>query len=206
MHPNTTFRKAERQLNLDFSKSRGFGTLAINADNGPLLSHIPFLVSEDGNTLEAHLVRSNPILKQIGEGVEAVISITGPDSYVSPDWYKIENQVPTWNYIAVHLRGKLTRLPDNELTGIIARLSDHFESRLLPKPVWKMEKMDALPLEKMKRMIVPIAMKITDINGTWKLAQNKPDDVRLAAAVEVRQHGIGSQVEELAALMNEPPC
>ena len=63
MHPNPAFRKETEAQNLAFARSRGFGTLAINAGDGPLLSHIPYLVSDDETHADLHLVRSNPIAR-----------------------------------------------------------------------------------------------------------------------------------------------
>ena len=206
MHPNQTFRKANDELNISFARERSFGTLAINAENGPLLSHIPFLLSEDGTYLEAHLVRSNPILKYLDSESDAVFAVIGGDTYISPDWYEIDNQVPTWNYVAVHIRGKLKRLPQDQLPGILERLSDQFETRLLPKPIWKMDKVEKAALEKMQRMIVPISMRVTSVDGTWKLAQNKPEETRLAAAKQVKTNGIGQNTGQIASLMGKPPC
>ncbi len=206
MHPNLAFRKATPVQNLQFAREISFGTLCVNADNGPLLSHIPFQINETATILEAHLVRSNPILALLDSQKDAVVSITGAHSYVSPDWYEADNQVPTWNYIAVHIRGKLARLPSSQLPALLQRLSDNLEQQLAPKPVWKMEKMDAHILEKMKKAIVPIAMEISEINGTWKLSQNKPQEVRLAAAAQMKDQGIGLLPDQIAALMADPPC
>ncbi len=206
MHPNSAFRKASEELNINFAIERGFGTLAVNSENGPLLSHIPFILSRDGKSIEAHLVRSNSILKQITNETDAIIAVNGGDSYISPDWYEVENQVPTWNYIAVHIRGKLRQLPDADLPAILQRLSSKFETRLTPKPVWKMDKVDPDTIAKLQRMIVPITMDVASIDGTWKLAQNKPDEARIAAASQVEAYGIGHETSEISKLMHNPPC
>ena len=101
MHPNPIFRKESHERNLGFVQHRSFGALSINADPVPLLAHIPFQLTDDGTYLEAHLVRSNPIARALRDGErDAVIAVTGPDGYISPDWYGVENQVPTWNYVA----------------------------------------------------------------------------------------------------------
>jgi len=205
MHPNVSFRKINRQKNIDFARERSFGILAVNSDSCPRMAHIPFLLSNDGNHLEAHLVRSNPLLKLINDGVAAVIAVSGPDSYVSPDWYGIDNQVPTWNYVSIHLQGHLIILPANKLPDHLERLSDNFETRLTPKPVWKKEKMEPNVLNKMLRMIVPVQMAINQIEGTWKLGQNKPDEVRSAGAEEMSRNGIGLEFGQLAGMMKNPP-
>ena len=205
MHPNPVFRKQTETANIAFARQRSFGVLAVNGEEGPLLSHIPFNLSQDGNYLEAHLVRSNPILRLLDEPQPAVVAITGSDAYISPDWYGVEDQVPTWNYVAVHLRGALKRLPDDALHPILERLSENFEARLAPKKPWTITKMDQEIYSRMLRQIVPVALDVTTIDGTWKLSQNKPDEVRLAAADGLAatdsDAGIGSEVEALASLM-----
>ena len=201
MHPNPVFRKTAENKNIEFARARSFGTLSVNSDEGPLLSHIPFQLSEDGSALEAHLVRSNPILRLLEHPVPAVIAVSGGDAYVSPDWYGVENQVPTWNYVAVHLRGSLERLEQEKLLGILERLSANLEQRLAPKPPWKIDKMDADAFEKLERQIVPVQMKVTDIQGTWKLSQNKPPDARTGARAGIETAPVGMSTQTITDLM-----
>ena len=199
MHPNPIFRQASDDQNLAFAAARGFGVLAINAEGGPLLSHIPFRL--EGREVELHLVRSNPIARVLGTPQQAVIAVTGAHSYVSPDWYGIEDQVPTWNYVAVHLRGPLEKLPDERLIPMLDRLSLHFETALSPKPAWTSAKMTPEVLSRLARMIVPCRMTVETVTGTWKLGQNKDEAVRLAAAEAVARDGLGEGLAELAELM-----
>jgi len=63
-----------------------------------------------------------------------VIAVMGPDGYVSPDWYGDPHQVPTWNYIAIHLRGTLRPDDPADMRGHVDRLSAAFEERLDPRP------------------------------------------------------------------------
>ena len=205
MHPNPVFRKTPRERNIEFARAQGFGILSVSGPDGPLLSHIPFLLSEDGTVAEFHLVRSNPIWRAIETPQKALVAVSGPDGYVSPDWYGIDDQVPTWNYVAVHLRGVLRRAPQEELAPHSARLSAQFEERLLPKTPWTDAKMTPEVLEQMRRMIVPVVMDVTDIDGTWKLNQNKDNAARLAAAEQMETSGIGHETGALAALMRTPP-
>lgn len=204
MHPNPSFRKPNDAQNIAFARTRGFGTLALNAADGPLISHIPFALAENGSSADLHLVRSNPILRLLDEPQKAVIAVTGPDGYVSPDWYDVPDQVPTWNYIAVHLRGTLTRLPQDDMHAMLDLQSAHFED-MLDKPPWTTSKMTPEVLEKMMRQIVPCRLTITEISGTWKLSQNKPDAVRLRAATHIETAPTGSDITTLAALMRTPP-
>ncbi len=202
MHPSPIFRAEDRTHNLHFARTRAFGTLAVNADPSPLLAHIPFLLNEDGTQADLHLVRSNPIAR-LGE-TQAVIAITGPDGYVSPDWYGVDDQVPTWNYVAVHLRGRLEPLPPETMHDLLDRLSAHLENELAPKTPWTTSKMTPDILTRMMRQILPFRLHIDQIDGTWKLSQNKTQAVRLSAADHIAA-GTGSELADLARLMRDVP-
>ena len=202
MHPNPAFRSEEQQRNIGFARDRAFGTLAVNGADGPLTSHVPFLLEKSGETAELHLVRSNEIARAVKEPVRCVITLTGPDSYISPDWYGVPDQVPTWNYVAVRIRGRLIPKPHANLHALLDRLSVHFERRLLPKTPWHSSKMSDGVMEKMMKAILPFEVEVTAIEGTWKLGQNKPDDVRHSGADGVAAFGQGQEIATLAALMH----
>ena len=125
----------------------------------------------------------------------------GAHSYVSPDWYDVDDQVPTWNYVAVHLTGEVERRPSEEMRDLLDRQSAAYEKRLKPKEPWTTAKMTPEVLDRMMRQIVPCRMQVAKIEGTWKLSQNKPDAVRLNAARHMEGYGFGSEVRILSALM-----
>ena len=207
MHSNPSFRRISRDRNLRFAAQRGFGVLAIDGA-GPLVSHIPFILAEDGAAVHAHLVRSNPIAGRLRAGEQAaVLAVSGPDSYVSPDWYGsgTADQVPTWNYVAVHIRGMLRRRADETLRAHLDALSARFENELRPKPPWTPSKVSTEQLDTLMRSIRPVALSVESVDGTWKLNQNKEGSVRLQAAGHVESDGLGQEAAELARLMRNPP-
>ena len=209
MHPSPPFRQASRQANLAFASERGFGVLALNPGDAhsPLLSHIPFLLTEEGNFVHAHLSMANPILRILAEGEQkAVLAVSGPDGYISPDWYETDpGQVPTWNYVAVHLRGRLRLRPEGTLRSHLEALSAEFEQRLLPKPPWRIDKVPERRLQALIRAIRPIELEIENVDGTWKLNQNKTDATRSSAASHIEAGGIGMETLVLTKLMRYPP-
>ena len=218
MHPNPIYRQADNAANLDFAREQGFGMLAVNGPDAPLLSHIPFLLDAGADRgadaggaqgdihAEFHLVRSNPIARALRGGpLPAKIAVQGPHAYVSPDWYDMDDQVPTWNYVAVHLTGTIETLPDTDMRPLLDRISAFHEQRYAPKPEWLTSKMPDDLMDKMMRQIVPCRMRVTAIDGTWKLAQNKPESARLGAARAMDAANIGQEARQLAALMHRPP-
>jgi transcriptional regulator len=204
MHPNPIYRRTTETRAFDLVRARGFGQITVNGPDGLLASHIPVLLSPDCMTLDMHLVRSNPIQRLLDNPMDALLAITGPDGYVSPDWYGAVAHVPTWNYTAVQIRGTLERLDQGTMHDMLDRQSAHFEDQL-PKTPWTTDKMTPDVLAKMMRQIVPCRMTIKDVQSTFKLNQNKPDKVRLSAADGMAHSGIGMETATLAEMMRNPP-
>ncbi|OYW61485.1 MAG: negative transcriptional regulator [Rhodobacterales bacterium 32-66-7] len=206
MHPNPAFRQTPQDRNIAFARSRGFGTLSVNGPDGPLAAHVPYLLDESAGFADLHLARSNPIARA-GLPMPALLAIAGPDAYVSPDWYgphtEVPDQVPTWNYVAVHLRGVLEPLDDTALRPHVDALSAEHEGRIAGKTPWTSAKMTEGAMPRMMRMILPFRLRITAIDGTWKLNQNKPADVRARAADALSRGGEAAQA--IAALMRALP-
>lgn len=200
MHTYKLFDKMPDEVNLAFARDRGFGTLAVNHDSGPVMSQVPFVMLDDGAVAAMHLARGNPILNLIGEGAPAVLNVMGPDGYISPDWYEMEDQVPTWNYVSVTLRGRLEPGDGDKIADLVAFQSQEFENRIPMKEPWTMDKMSEGKAERMMRAIVPVLLYVEQVEGTWKLGQNKPDTAREAAA-EMVGWGMGHELATLSALM-----
>ena len=162
--------------------------LSVNGPEGPLAAHIPFLSRRTRHDrrpapcpLQPHRPR-RPARARADRGL-------GPDAYISPDWYGAPDQVPTWNYVAVHLRGTLHALPVETLRDHADALSARFEADLLPKTPWVSTKMTEGVMERMMRMILPFRLRSPAIDGTWKLNQNKPPEMRHAGGRRARGAG-----------------
>ncbi len=203
MHPSPIFRREPQARVLDFARERGFGALTIAGPGKVLAAHVPFLL-EDGQ-MAAHVARSNPLARRLARGSTAALMIvSGPDGYISPDWYGEQDRVPTWNYVAVHLHGELRLIDEARLRTHLDRLAANFEARLAPKSPWKTDKMDPEDLAKMLRQIVPVEMTIELVDSTFKLNQNRSASARLGAAAALAE-GVkpGLETAALAALMRE---
>lgn len=204
MHPNPAFRQTPAADSLAFARARGFGLLMLNGAAGPLVAHVPFLLDADGSAAELHLSRGNPICRAVLPG-PAVIAVSGPDAYISPDWYgphdQVPDQVPTWNYVAVHLRGVLEPLPPEALRPHVDALSAEHEGRIAGKRPWTSAKMTEGAIERLMRMILPFRFRVEAVEGTWKLNQNKEAAMR-EGVVRALEAGNGG-ARGIAALMRE---
>lgn len=202
MHPNPAFRGTEEQRALKDARARAFGTLTLNGPDGILASHVPYLL--EGERVAAHIVRSNPIARVLRDGpIEALLIVSGPDGYISSDWYDEDQLLSTWNYVAIHIRGEVRALDADLLRPHLEALSDFNEHQLLPKKPWTMDKMEPDALVRMMRMLVPIEMDIRDVASTYKLGQNRGEHARNTAADLLQQSTNGHNTPDLAQLMRD---
>ncbi|MGN6818157.1 MAG: FMN-binding negative transcriptional regulator [Sphingomonas sp.] len=187
MHPNAAFRWEDREAMRALVAELGFGALFCGTPDGPRVAHVPVVWLDDA-TLGLHLARGNGIVRHL-DGASALFVAQGPDGYVSPDWYGLDdNQVPTWNYVAVELEGVMRRMEPDALVAQVDQLTAEQEGRLDKAP-WTRRKMDPAIFAKMTGAIVGFGLEIAAWRGTLKLGQNKPEAARRAAADGVEASG-----------------
>src|SRR5436309_5325973 len=170
--------KPDRAASLAFAQARGFGTVCAWDGNKPIASSLPFYLgyAKDGTAVALfHVARHNLLVKLADDVTPWVLAVNGADAYVSADWYASADQVPTWLYQAVHLTGPVRRLSDDELAQQVDTLSAKFENRLAPKKPWTSGKMTAARLEALKKGIVGFSMRVEDVEGSFKLNQQKSE-------------------------------
>lgn len=147
-----------------------FATLVAQVDGAPLVAHAP-LYRHEGRLL-GHLAAGNPLARRI-DGLPLLALFTGPHGYVSPTWYgEPEAHVPTWNYLAVEVRGVAEVIP-------AAPLLAHLVAR--HEPDWRP---DPALLAELAPAVVAFALTPSTVEAKAKLSQNRDPADR--ARVEAR--------------------
>ncbi|RYJ51797.1 FMN-binding negative transcriptional regulator [Flavobacterium petrolei] len=157
-----------------FLQENSFGIL-INQTNGKLCAtHIPLELetNEEGNEiLYGHISKENPQWNGFIDNDQVLAVFTGPHSYISSSWYDHEN-VPTWNYIAVHVYGKIKIIEGEAVIESLKKLVDKYEQNSKnPVRVADLSKKTMMQT----RGIVAFEIEITEIQATRKLSQNRDE-------------------------------
>jgi len=172
----------------DLIRAHPFGMLVSAGPEGLLANGVPFVLDADASasgTLKAHVARANPQWRHLAAGATALAIFQGPQAYVTPSWYATKREtgkvVPTWNYAIVQARGPVTVHEDAEwLARQVRQLTrQHEESRSEP---WAVDDAPADFLVAQMKGIVGIEMEITEIDGKWKVSQNRPVPDRIGVA------------------------
>lgn len=182
MYIPPAFRLDDRGAALEVMRAHPFALLVVATAAGEVeITHLPVLVDAgaDAVTLRGHVSRANPTARLIAGStaeapVRATVVFSGPQAYVSPDWYEAENQVPTWNYLAVHASGPLAHVAaPAEVERLLADLSAVHEAPLAPKKPWTMDKMVPGTVERMMKGITAFRLAVDRLEAKAKLSQNK---------------------------------
>lgn len=193
MHPNRKFHIADRDSMAALVSELGFGVLFVTTAEGPRAVHVPALL--EGGLLRFHVSRGNLVHPALAGGGRALFVATGPHAYVSPEWYGLEDRVPTWNYVSVELEGPVRTLDRAELIRLVDDLSARQEARLAPKVAWTRAKMSPGRFEGLLKAIAGFEMQIMAWRGTAKIDQDKPDEVRTRIADALAARGEQAMAE-----------
>jgi len=195
----------------DLITSHPLGTLVTRDEHGLDANHIPFLLDAQRGSrgvLLAHVARANPVWRRVRDGDQVLVVFRAEDAYISPNWYpskhEFHKQVPTWNYRAVHVHGRIT-VYDSErhVRGVVARLTRiHEASQAIP---WKMTDSPADYIDSMLKLIVGIEVEIDHIEAKFKLSQNKEARDLQGAGEMLKAQGDIALGQAMIACMPEQP-
>jgi transcriptional regulator len=203
MRQNPSFSLADPAAIKQLIRENPWSTIVSDTAEGLVASHYPVLVDEDREELSilTHLGRPDDLVHELGQH-ELLVVIQGPHGYISPSWYDENPAVPTWNFIAAHLRGVPEVLSPEENFAVLGRLVDHFEDRV-PEPRRMLgTPADAAYAERLQSGTVGMRLTPTSVTAKAKLSQNRP--AHIVDSVIEHLEGDGPYAQPaLAALMRE---
>lgn len=158
-----------------FIRENSFAILVSVSDGLPVGTHIPLLLEKDPagkDILVGHISRGNGQRYSLTDGAKVLTIFPGPHAYISPRWYT-EMNVPTWNYISVHIYGTIRIIEGEELRAALSRLTDNYEQHM-PQPVHIGEIPEKMVTSDL-RGIVGFSISIDEIQAAYKLSQNRDE-------------------------------
>ncbi len=181
MYTPAAFAEDRPEVVAAFLAQHPMAQLVTMTGDGLIATPLPMLYepATDGKgSFVGHVARANRQWAEALPLVEALAIFTGPNAYVSPNWYPSKARhgkvVPTWNYETVHVRGHLVVHDELEWKrALVTRLTQHHESQFV-KP-WAVDDAPADYIESMLNAIVGIELQISSISAKRKLSQNRPE-------------------------------
>ena len=166
------YREENREKILEFLKQNNFPALVTYDGEKPTATHLPVEVLENENgslTILGHMSRANPQWRSFGEQ-EVLLIFQGAHTYISPRWYDHVN-VPTWNYMMVHVYGKVRLVEGEQLYSLLSRLVKNHEE----PAAYSLEALPQDFVHKEMNGVVGFAVDVTRVDAGYKLSQNRND-------------------------------
>ncbi|RAS78726.1 FMN-binding negative transcriptional regulator [Priestia endophytica] len=159
----------------EFVQENSFGTMVTTKQGKPIATHLPLQLVKEGDTyyITGHVAYGNPQWRTFETCEDVLVMFQGPHAYISSSWYKQEN-VPTWNYQAVHVYGTASILNEEELKQDLTKLLQKYEKHRKNPILW--DKLSPEVLEKQLKGIVGFKIKVQEIQAANKLSQNRNED------------------------------
>ena len=169
MYTPKYYRLEDKEKVMQVMEENSFATIVSNKDGVPTATHIPLLLHKDGNYLSGHFARANKQWMDL-DGQEVLAIFQGPHSYISPSWYETKDAVPTWNYVSVHVYGKIEIIEDStEVRALLSKMVGKYESK---GSSYKLENVSDTYLDDLYKGLVCFKLTLDRIEATAKLSQN----------------------------------
>jgi len=169
------FTEADKDVVLQFMKQNPFVTLITNNNGESYATQIPVLIDEQENgiSLRGHIMRKTDHCNALEANPNALILFTGAHCYVSSSWYAERNIGSTWNYMTIHVKGKVNILDAAGAKQILTDLTNQYEhGQEDPELV---AHMPPNYIDQMVKAIIGYEIIIEDIYPIYKLSQNRSD-------------------------------
>lgn len=189
------FQIDDQDIIEDFIEKYSFATLFSQHKGEPYATHLPLVLNKDEQVLYGHFARPN---KQWEDGENQLILAVfqGPHCYISPSWYETNQAVPTWNYVSVHVYGKMEIMEEHHsLTDLVNKYEK-------PDSSYKYEEVDPSLVEGMSKGIVSFKIHITRMEAKAKLSQNHPVE-RQELIIKQLESTSDQNNKQVAALMKK---
>lgn len=179
------YAKNENEEDLkDFIRKNGFGIVVSTVDGKLWATHIPLILV--GDKLQGHISRGNKQWRELPQNEEVMVIFQGPHTYVSSSWYDHEN-VPSWNYVAVHVYGKAHMQSEEELIESLRQLTNKYEKDSV-HPV-SVDTMSEKFLHAELRGTIGFEITIERMEASYKLSQNRDEKNHTQIISELEKRG-----------------
>lgn len=189
MYKLSYFTEEDTDKVIEFMKENSFAVITGFGEQYPVASHIPLSVEikEDGKIFfYGHLMKKTDHHLAFEKNENVLVVFNGPHTYVSASWYTNPQVASTWNYIAVHAKGKIKFTDEEGTYQAIKAITNKYEGTETPASF------DKLPKEyvmKLIKAIVGFSIEVESFDNVFKLSQNHTEETRHSIAAHLQAKG-----------------
>lgn len=185
----------------DFVQNNSFGTIVTTKQGKPVATHLPLGLNKKGDDyyITGHMAYGNTQWRTFETCEDVLVMFQGPHAYISSSWYSQEN-VPTWNYQAIHMYGKASILEKDELIEELTRMLEKYEQNRENPVLW--DKLSSELIDNQLKGVVGFKIKVEEIQAAYKLSQNR-NETDYNNIIDKLQNEGNSNSKQMAELMEK---
>lgn len=191
MYHFSYFKEKDKQVIIDFIDNNPFAFLTGSFLSGSqVATQIPVLLEERNGELflQGHIMRNTDHHKAFDENPNALVVFTGPSAYVSASWYSNQQMGSTYNYMSVHLSGRINFMTDDELVQFMKKFTLKFEKGNT-NSLTIYDNLPELYRSKMMPAIVGFEIKAEKLDNVFKLSQNRDEKSYINIISKLEEQG-----------------
>jgi transcriptional regulator len=169
------FTENDTNTVVTFMKENSFAIITAIGETHPVATQVPLFIdiNEDGKILlSGHIMRKTDHHKAFEKNENVLVLFTGPHSYVSASWYTAPQTASTWNYMTVHVKGKISLLDETATYEAIKNITEKYEGK---ETAAAFHKMDEDYIAAMLKAIIAFSIEVESMENVFKLSQNRDE-------------------------------
>jgi transcriptional regulator len=178
-----------------YMKAHPFVTIcAVDKNNCPVATHVPVLIVERDDKLyfQAHIMRKQDHHLAFQNNANVLVIFQGANAYVSSSWYHNDDRGSTWNYQAVHAKGLLRFLSEQELFELLTNLTAHFEKD--PNSPSQVKNLTDEYMQSNMKAIIAFEIEVSDLQHVFKMSQNRNKESYHSVVNELEKGGAEAKI------------
>lgn len=171
------FTEADEEKVFELMQKTTFSLITGIYNNFPVATHVPLEVKRYNGKiiLTGHIMKGTDHHKAFLENENVLVIFSGPNCYVSASWYVNKNVASTWNYMDVHVKGKIKLTGNDETKKIIENITNKYEQ---PESEAAFNKLPKEYVDRLSKAITGFNIEVESIDNVFKLSQNHDEITR----------------------------
>jgi len=175
MYKLSHFTETHQDAVIAFMRENSFAIITAIGETYPVVTQVPLFIdiNEEGKIfLTGHIMRKTDHHRAFEKNDHVLVLFTGPHTYVSASWYTTPQTASTWNYMTVHVKGKISLLDEAATYKAIKNITEKYEGK---ETAAAFHKMDDDYIAAMLKAIIAFSIEVESMENVFKLSQNRDE-------------------------------
>jgi transcriptional regulator len=187
------FTETDTEKVIAFMKQYSFAVITGHGEY-PVATHIPLEIiqQDDKMFFTGHIMKNSDHHRSFSQNDKVLVVFNGPHCHISASWYSDPNVASTWNYMAVHAKGKISFGDEAFTRKLVEDLTNKYES---PESISAFNKLPVEYIDRLLKSIVGFTIEVESFENVFKLSQNHDEATRKSIIEHLLKAGAPEEIK-----------